>query len=57
MLVYQGNCTEDEVVEYIFGDVNSFACTVEEYGDELELDGLVVKYDVESDIHSFYFQK
>lgn len=55
-LSYQGNCTEDDVVEYIFGDVNNFARMIEEYGDEFELKGLVVKYNPEKDIHYFYYK-
>ena len=55
-LSYQGNCTEDDVVEYIFGDVNNFARMIEEHGDEFELKGLVVKYDPKKDIHYFYYK-
>ena len=56
-LDYQGNCTEDEVVDEIFGDVNNFARMVEEHGDEFTVGKLVVKYDPETDIHSFYYKK
>lgn len=55
-LSYQGNCTDDDVIEYIFGDVNNFACMVDEHGDEFELGDLVVKYDPENDIHHFYYK-
>ena len=55
-LDYQGNCTEDEVVDEIFGDVNNFARMVEEHGDEFTVGKLVVKYDPETDIHSFYYK-
>ena len=55
-LSYQGNCTEDDVIEHIFGDVNNFANMVEEHGDEFEIDDLVVKYDPETDIQSFYYK-
>ena len=56
-LSYQGNCTEDDVIEHIFGDVNNFANMVEEHGDEFAVGDLVVKYDPETDIHSFYYKK
>ena len=56
-LTYQGNCTEDDVIEHIFGDVNNFARMVEEYGDEFEVDDLVVKYNPDEDIHYFYYKK
>ena len=55
-LDYQGNCTEDEVVDEIFGDVNNFARMVDEYGDEFTVGKLAVKYDPETDIHSFYYR-
>ena len=55
-LSYQGNCTQDDIIEHIFGDVNNFARLVDEYGDEFELNDLVVKYDPEKDIHSFYYK-
>ena len=54
-LDYQGNCTEDDVVDDIFGDVNNFANMVEEYGDEFTRGDLVVKYDPKKDVHYFYY--
>jgi hypothetical protein len=56
-LNYIGNCTDDDVIEHIFGDATGFAQAVEEYGDEFVLDDLVVKYDPETDVHSFYYKK
>jgi len=56
-LSYQGNCTEDDVIEHIFGDVNNFANMVEKHGDEFTVGDLVVKYDPETDVHSFYYKK
>ena len=53
---YQGNCTEDDVVDYIFGDVNNFANMVEKYGDEFTRGDLVVKYDPKKDVHYFYYK-
>jgi hypothetical protein len=55
-LSYQGNCTDDDVIEYIFGDATTFAQLVDEYGDEFVLDDLVVKYNPEEDIHYFYYK-
>jgi hypothetical protein len=55
-LSYIGNCTDDDVIEHIFGDATNFAQAVEEYGDEFTIDELVVKYDPESDVHSFYYK-
>jgi hypothetical protein len=55
-LSYQGNCTDDDVIEYIFGDATGFAQAVDEYGDEFVLDDLVVKYNPEEDIHYFYYK-
>lgn len=54
---YIGNCTDDDVIEHIFGDATNFAQAVEEHGDEFTIDDLVVKYDSESDVHSFYYKK
>jgi len=55
-LDYQGNCTQDDVIEYIFGDVNEFARLVDEHGDEFTVGDLVVKYDSKEDIHHFYYK-
>jgi len=56
-LNYIGNCTQDDVIEHIFGDATGFAQAVDEYGDEFTLDDLVVKYDPETDVHSFYYKE
>jgi hypothetical protein len=56
-LNYFGNCTDDDVIEHIFGDATGFAQAVEDYGDEFVLDDLVVKYNPETDVHSFYYKK
>lgn len=55
-LSYFGNCTDDDVIEHLFGDATGFAQAVDEYGDEFTIDDLVVKYDPETDIHSFYYK-
>lgn len=56
-LSYIGNCTDDDVIEHIFGDATNFAQAVEEHGDEFTIDDLVVKYDPKTDVHSFYYKK
>jgi len=53
-LEYLGNCTEDDVVDDIFGSVSEFARMVEEHGDDFTLGNLVVRYDDDEDIHHFY---
>lgn len=54
-MVLIGNCTMDDVIEELFGDVNHFACLVEDLGDEFTVGNITVKYDEDKDIHSFYF--
>lgn len=56
-LNYIGNCTDDDVIEHIFGDATNFAQAIEEYGNEFTIGDLVVKYDPETDVHSFYYKK
>jgi hypothetical protein len=56
-LSYIGNCTDDDVIEHLFGDATGFAQLVDEHGDDFELDDLVVKHDPESDVHSFYYKQ
>lgn len=57
---YLGNCTEDEVVERLFGDATMFAQALEDETNEWVDDNtcihgdLLIKYDPETDIHSFY---
>ena len=54
---YIGNCTQDEVVDDIFGNVSEFGRQVELHGDEFEFDNVEVKYDPEKDIHHFYMDE
>jgi hypothetical protein len=50
-----GNCTQEEVVEDLFGSVSEFARQVEENGDEfLYKDEIIVKYDETHDVHYFF---
>lgn len=55
-LSYQGNCTEDEVIEHLFGDATAFAQMIEKHGDNFVLGDLVVKYDPNKDVHYFYYK-
>jgi hypothetical protein len=51
-----GNCTQDDVVEDIFGSVSEFARQVEENGDEfLYNNSVTVKYDEVNDVHYFFW--
>jgi hypothetical protein len=50
-----GNCTQEEVVEDLFGSVSEFARQVEENGDEfIYKEDIQVTYDENSDIHYFF---
>jgi hypothetical protein len=50
-----GNCTDEDIVDTIFGSVSEFARQVEENGDEfLYQNDVVIKYDEHNDIHYFY---
>lgn len=53
-LSYIGNCTDDDIIEYLFGDATGFAQLVDEYGDDFSIGNLVVKYNDDEDIHYFY---
>lgn len=54
---YIGNCTMDEVVDDIFGNVSEFARLVDEYGDDFEIGDYKIVYDDDKDIHSFYIKE
>jgi hypothetical protein len=50
-----GNCTQEDVVDDIFGSVSEFARQVEENGDEfIYKNDVVIKYDEDNDIHYFF---
>ena len=51
-----GNCTMDDVIERLFGNVSNFACLVEENGNNFSVENLTVKYDATTDIHTFYLE-
>ena len=51
-----GNCTQNDVIEDVFGSVSEFARQVEENGDEfLYKDQIVITYDEANDIHYFFY--
>lgn len=51
-----GNCTQNDVIEDIFGSVSEFARQVEENGDEfLYKDQIVITYDEANDTHYFFY--
>lgn len=50
-----GNCTQEDVVEDLFGSVSEFARQVEENGDEfLYKNSIQVTYDEPNDVHYFF---
>jgi hypothetical protein len=49
-----GDCRDEELVESIFGSVSEFARQVEENGDAFTYGGVIVEYDDETDIHTFF---
>lgn len=49
-----GNCTNENLIEAIFGSVSEFARQVEENGDEFTFGYIRVTYDREKDIHTFW---
>ena len=52
---YLGDCRNEGLLEDIFGSVTDFAQAVEELGDEFRWRGtVVVEYDEDTDIHSFW---
>ena len=51
---YIGDCTNDEIIDYLFGNASEFARLVEERGDNFTIDNIKVVYDEDTDVHSFY---
>jgi hypothetical protein len=51
---YLGNCTDEELVIDIFGSVTNLATLIEQDGNEFIHQGVMVKYNDDTDIHSFY---
>lgn len=56
-IVYYGNCTQDDIVDDIFGSVSEFARMIDTYGDNFKIGDLIVKYDDITDIHHFYYKE
>ena len=55
-LDYLGNCTDEELVIDLFGSVTRLAQLISENGNEFTHQGIVIKYNDDADIHSFYRQ-
>ena len=53
-LIEIGNCTDEQLIEEIFGSVSEFARLTEELGEEFEYGKFMVKYNDEKDIHTFF---
>lgn len=49
-----GDCRDEAMVENLFGSVTDFAQLVEEFGDEFTYQGVTVRYNEDTDIHTFY---
>jgi hypothetical protein len=49
-----GDCRSEELIDELFGSVSEFACLVEEHGDNFTHNGIIVKYNANTDIHTFY---
>ena len=54
--VLLGDCRDEELVDRLFGSVSDFALAIEELGDNFTTDTLVVEYDEDTDIHTFYLK-
>lgn len=50
-----GDCTDEELVEELFGSVTDFARLVDEHGDNFMHGDIDVVYCEETDIHTFYW--
>lgn len=49
-----GDCRSESLINDIFGSVSEFGRLVEENGNEFQIGWLVVSYDEDTDIHTFY---
>ncbi len=54
--LYLGNDMDDRLVAKIFGSASEFAHYIKRLGNEFTWGNLEVRYDVESDTHSFYMK-
>jgi hypothetical protein len=55
--VLLGDCRDEELINRLFGSVSDFALAIEELGDNFTTDSLVVEYDEDTDIHTFYHKE
>jgi len=51
-----GDCRDEDLIDDLFGDINYFACLVEEHGNNFRYGKIIVEYDEELDIHYFYHE-
>ena len=49
-----GDCRNESLVDLLFGSVSELARLIEEHGDEFSIGPVVVRYDAETDIHTFF---
>jgi len=49
-----GDCRNEELVKELFGSVTDFAYEIENRGDNFTFGKIKVKYNKNTDIHSFY---
>tara|TARA_R110000824_G_scaffold138437_1_gene303091 strand:- start:2119 stop:5502 length:3384 start_codon:yes stop_codon:yes gene_type:complete len=49
-----GTCQNEDLINDIFGSVTNFAQAIDEHGDNFKYGRYIIKYDEDSDIHSFY---
>lgn len=51
-----GTCVNEDLIDDLFGSVSEFACLVEDNGDNFVHGNIVIRYDEDSDTHSFYLK-
>ena len=56
MEVLLGTCVNELLVDELFGSVSEFGRLLEQSGDNFIIGDIIVRYDEDSDIHSFYIE-
>jgi hypothetical protein len=51
-----GTCVSEALINDLFGSVTDFAQAIEEHGNNFVRGNLVVSYDEDTDIHTFYLK-
>jgi hypothetical protein len=51
---YIGNCINENLINELFDNVSNFALLIEENGDNFTINNIIVEYDENTDVHSFY---